>query len=159
MVVAFPAGGTEPLHGQGDLVGARSRFERALAIRERSLGPEDPGTAIYLDNLALVLLDQGDLLSARMRNDRAVAILEKTLGSEHPDTNVALANQSRLRLAGDVPADALSLAERALAGHEKLLGADHRRTRDSAGHAANALDALGRADEAAAVRARYGIVR
>jgi tetratricopeptide (TPR) repeat protein len=147
------------LHAQGDLVGARSRLERALAIRERALGPEDPITAIYLDNLALVLSDQGDLLSARMLNDRAVAILEKTWGLEHPDTNVAVANQSRLRLAGGVPAEALSLAERALAGHERLLGADHRRTRDSAGNAANALDALGRADEAAAVRARYGTNR
>ncbi len=145
------------LHAQGDLVGARSLLERALEVRERALGQEHHVTAINLDNLAIVLLDQGDLSSARMLSDRAVAIFEKTLGSEHPDTNIALANQSRLCLARGVPADALSLAERALAAHEKLLGANHRLTRDSARDAANALDALGRAEEAAAVRARYRI--
>jgi hypothetical protein len=32
------------LQAQGDLAGARRLFERALAIREKALGPEHPDT-------------------------------------------------------------------------------------------------------------------
>ena len=41
--------------------------------------------------------------------------------------------------------------------HERASGPNHPWTRDSAAVTADALDALGRADEAAAVRARYGL--
>jgi Tetratricopeptide repeat len=34
------------LHAQGDLVEARTFHERALAIREKVLGPEHPDTAM-----------------------------------------------------------------------------------------------------------------
>jgi hypothetical protein len=40
------------LQAQGDLAGARSLFERALAIREKALGPEHPDTIRARDNLA-----------------------------------------------------------------------------------------------------------
>jgi hypothetical protein len=40
-------------------------FERALAIREKVLGPEHPDTAMALNNLAFLLHDQGDLSAAR----------------------------------------------------------------------------------------------
>jgi hypothetical protein len=49
------------------------------------------------------------------------------------------------------------LAEAALAIHARDNGPNHPWTRDSARVTADAIDALGRADEAAAVRARYGI--
>jgi len=45
---------------QGDLAEARSLYERALAIREKALGPEHPHTATILSNLASVLQKQGD---------------------------------------------------------------------------------------------------
>ena len=40
------------LRDQGDLAGARPLFERALAIREKVLGPEHPHTIRARDNLA-----------------------------------------------------------------------------------------------------------
>ena len=49
------------LQAQGDLAGARPLFERALAIREKVLGPEHPDTATSLNNLASLLQAQGDL--------------------------------------------------------------------------------------------------
>ena len=49
------------------------------------------------------------------------------------------------------------LAEAALAAHACVLGADHAWTRDSARINADALAALGRNQEAAALRLRYGI--
>ncbi|PZR83845.1 MAG: hypothetical protein DLM68_13770 [Hyphomicrobiales bacterium] len=54
---------------------ARPRFERALAIREKALGPERPWTAQSFNNLANLLKDQGDLagchfMSAHWRSKR-----------------------------------------------------------------------------------------
>jgi hypothetical protein len=50
------------------------------------LGPEHPGTATCLNNLAGLLLTQGDLAGARPLFERALAIYEKVFGPEHPDT-------------------------------------------------------------------------
>ena len=60
-------------------------------------------------------------------------------------------------LADGNAAEALTYSEAALAAHKKALGEDHPWTKNSAGITADALAALGRADEAAALRARFGI--
>jgi tetratricopeptide (TPR) repeat protein len=136
------------LHDQGDLVGARPLHERALAIREKLRGLASMETAQSLSNLANLLRDQGDLEGARTYYERALATL-KTIGPKHPSTNRARRNFARLLLAAGSPADALVLAETALAGDENLLGINHRWTRESAAITADALAALGRAEEAA----------
>jgi Tetratricopeptide repeat len=74
------------LHAQGDLDGARPLHQRALAIREASLGPDHPHTAISLHSLAVVLHDQGDLAGARALHERALAIRQARLDPDHPDT-------------------------------------------------------------------------
>ncbi len=53
------------LYAQGDLSGARERYERALAAYERILGLEHPDTLSTLQNLAVTLYAQGDLGTAR----------------------------------------------------------------------------------------------
>ncbi|MGO9740479.1 MAG: tetratricopeptide repeat protein, partial [Roseiarcus sp.] len=146
----------ELLRTQGDLAGARPLCERALAIYEKALGPEHPDTAQSLNNLAGLLQAQGDLAGARPLYERALAIVEKALGREHPNTNIARGNLAGLHLALGAPAEALPLAEIALAAHEKVLGAALRTTQISARITAAALDALGRGEEAAALRARFG---
>jgi tetratricopeptide (TPR) repeat protein len=145
------------LHAQGDLAGARSFYERALAICEKALGSEHPDTARSLNNLASLLKVQGDLVGARPLHERALAIYEKALGPEHPDTNITRSHFALLLLASNKPDAALISGETALAAHEKLLGQDHPWTKGSARVTADALDALGRADEAAALRACYGL--
>ncbi len=79
------------------------------------------------------------------------------LGSEHPNTNRARYNLARLLLVSGSATEALALGETALAAHDKVLGPDHHLTKDSARVTADALDALGSADKAAALRARYGV--
>jgi tetratricopeptide (TPR) repeat protein len=69
---------------------ARLLLERALAVREKALGPEHPATATSLNNLALLLHAKGDLAGARPLLERALAIREKALGPEHPDTATSL---------------------------------------------------------------------
>jgi tetratricopeptide (TPR) repeat protein len=48
------------LKAQGDFAGARPLYERALAIREKTLGPEHYDTAESLNALAVVLSNEGD---------------------------------------------------------------------------------------------------
>jgi Flp pilus assembly protein TadD len=45
------------LHAQGDLAGARTFYERALAIREQRLGPGHPITVRNRENLATVVME------------------------------------------------------------------------------------------------------
>jgi Tfp pilus assembly protein PilF len=65
------------LKAQGDFAGARPLYERALAIREKALGPEHPETAASLNNLAVLLGGQGDFAGARLLLKRALAIAAK----------------------------------------------------------------------------------
>ena len=80
------------LRAMGDLTAARPYYERALAINEKSLGPEHPDTALSLNNLGALLRAMGDLAGARPYYERALAIWEKSLGPDHPDTATSLNN-------------------------------------------------------------------
>jgi hypothetical protein len=55
------------------------------------------------------------------------------------------------------PTEGLSSGETALTAHGKVLGRDHAWTKDSARVTADALDALGRTEEAKALREKYGV--
>jgi tetratricopeptide (TPR) repeat protein len=145
------------LQDQGDVAVARPLLERALAIREKALGPEHPNTAASLNNLAGLLLKHGDLAGARPLYERALAICEKALGREHPNANRVRCNLCHLLLLIGHSTEALPLGETALAAHDKALGRGHAWTMDSARVTADALDALGRAEEAKALRERYGV--
>jgi tetratricopeptide (TPR) repeat protein len=145
------------LHDQGELAEARSCYERALAINEKTLGPNDPAIAVSLNNLAGLLQDQGDSTSARPLLERALSIAESVLGSAHPNTNRLRSNLAKALLSiGDI-AGAEKLGAAALAAHESALGPSHPWTLDTAGVAAQALDAAGRSGEAAELRQRFGL--
>jgi tetratricopeptide (TPR) repeat protein/transcriptional regulator with XRE-family HTH domain len=140
-----------------DFVEARSWYELTLTIREKKLGPEHPDTAISLHNLATVLRKQGDPAAARPLAQRALEIDEKALGSHHPTTNLMRRHFAQLLVSTGNFSEALRLSQIALAAHENALGPSHSWTKDSARVTADALDALTRADEAASLRARYGL--
>jgi tetratricopeptide (TPR) repeat protein len=67
-------------------------FQRAVALREEALGPENPSTAESVDGLAQLLQASGDLEGARPLYERALAIWEEKLGPEHPETGTGLNN-------------------------------------------------------------------
>jgi tetratricopeptide (TPR) repeat protein len=145
------------LQAQGDLAAARPFRERNLAIIEKAHGPEHSDTATSLSSLGLLLADLGETDEAERLLRRAIAIGEKTLGAEHPLTQLYLSRYARLLLMTERAADALRLGEPALATHARVNGPSHPWTKDSARVAADALDALGRADEAKALRVKYSI--
>jgi serine/threonine-protein kinase len=55
---------------------ARQMHERALALRQKALGPEHPEVANSLSNLASVLRHQGKLAEAKEKYTRALALHE-----------------------------------------------------------------------------------
>jgi hypothetical protein len=105
-----------------------------------------------------MLYREGDLTRSRAFFEEALSITETTLGADHTDTNRVRRSFARLLLATDHPTEALLLGEAALATYEKALGGSHRETRDVAEVTADALRALGRRNDAAVLRARYGLV-
>lgn len=65
-------------------------FRKALAIQERTLGPDHPATANTLNNLSTYLDRRSRPEEAEPLQRRALAILEKRLGPLHPDTAAML---------------------------------------------------------------------
>ncbi|MCB8934798.1 MAG: tetratricopeptide repeat protein [Candidatus Promineofilum sp.] len=119
-------------HNWGPCSGDRRRAtERALAVRERVLGPEHPDTAAGLNNLGYLLQDMGDLPAARPYLERALAVWERVLGPEHPDTASSCNNLGVLcYYEGNLPG-AAGYMRRALAIWEKSLGAQHSLTQQA----------------------------
>ncbi len=67
-----------------------SLFRKALAIQERTLGPDHPATANTLNNLSTYLDRRGRSDEAEPLQRRALSILERKLGPLHPDTAAML---------------------------------------------------------------------
>jgi tetratricopeptide (TPR) repeat protein len=73
------------LNQRGRYDDARKLHERALSIRERVLGPDDPDVATTLTYLAAVYENLGRYEEAARLQTRALAIRERALGADHPD--------------------------------------------------------------------------
>ena len=104
---------------------AEPLLDRALAIREKALGPDHPSTATSLNNLAVLYDDQGRYAEAEPLYQRALAIDEKALGPDHPGTATDLSNLGELYRNQGRYEEAEPLCRRALAIDETTLGHDH----------------------------------
>jgi tetratricopeptide (TPR) repeat protein len=140
------------LQFRGEYAAARPYYERALAIREKTLGADHPDTATSLNKLGLLLQAMGDLARARPYYERALAIQEKAFGPDHPDTAQSLNNLGLLLQAMGDLARARPYYERALAIQEKALGADHPDIATSLNNMGYLLQAMG---ELAGARPHY----
>ena len=137
-----------------DTVAAQDAYERALAIWEKSLGPEHPKVALALDNLADVLQHFGEVDRARGMMQRAISIWEKSLGPESAALALGyrtLGNLERHEGRLDAARDDLG---RALAIREKALGADHPLVARSMTELAETMEAMGETDSAFALALR-----
>ena len=126
-----------------DYAGAEPLFRRALAMREKALGPDHPDVAISLNNLASLLNAKGDYAGVEPLFRRALAIREKALGPDHPDVANSLNNLADLLRAKGDYAGAEPLFRRALAINEKALGPDHPDVATSLNNLAGLLRAKG----------------
>jgi CHAT domain-containing protein/Tfp pilus assembly protein PilF len=103
---------------------AEPLYQRALAIKEKVLGPEHPDVASSLYSLASLYVERGDYTKAEQFFQRALAIREKVLGPEHPDVAFTLKGLAVLRVRKGDYTNAEPLYQRALAIMEKTLAAD-----------------------------------
>jgi tetratricopeptide (TPR) repeat protein/tRNA A-37 threonylcarbamoyl transferase component Bud32 len=110
---------------EGKYEEARGYHERALAIREKAVGPDHPNVAIALINLGNVAKDEGKYEKARAHLERALAISEKALGPGHPNVARTLTNLGNVAENEGKHEEARAHLERALAIFEKALGPDH----------------------------------
>jgi CHAT domain-containing protein/tetratricopeptide (TPR) repeat protein len=136
------------LYRQGKYAEAFKRAEMALAIAEKSLGPEDPDTLLSVNNLGFLYEAQGRYAEAEPLLRRALAGREKALGPDHADTLLSVNNLGFLYQAQGRYAEAEPLYRRALAGYDKALGPDHPDTLRSANNLASLYDTQGRYAEA-----------
>lgn len=77
---------------QGQYAQAEPLFRRALAINEKSLGPDHPAVAKSVNSLAVLYTNQGQYTQAEPLYKRALAIREKTLGPNHHAVAASLEN-------------------------------------------------------------------
>jgi tetratricopeptide (TPR) repeat protein len=139
---------------RGSSLAAERFLRRAIAAAERVHGPDHPGLAVSLDQLAALYQATGRWAEAEPLLKRAVAIDAKTLDPEHPELAGRLNNLAVLYWATGRPAAAEPLFVRALAILEKRLPPAHPTLAAVRGNYAGFLATLGRHGEAAAARGR-----
>jgi tetratricopeptide (TPR) repeat protein len=113
------------LYRAGKFVEAVPLAQRALAIREKALGPDHLDVAQSLSSLAAIYVYQGRYADAEPLERRALAINEKALGPDHLDVAQSLNNLAVLYNEQGRYAEAEPLYRRALTIREKALGPDH----------------------------------
>ena len=112
------------LRERGQYQLAKPIAERALAVTEAALGPDDPEVAWRRDELGAVRYELGDLAGAREQLERAVAIGEAALDADDPTVAVWRNDLGGvLQDLGDLEGARVQL-ERALAISEAALGPD-----------------------------------
>jgi eukaryotic-like serine/threonine-protein kinase len=122
--------------------------ERALALRERVLGPDHLDVAVTLVNLSNALGSLDRLPAAQTLLRRAVTIFERALGPDHPSVAVAENNLGGVYYQAGDYAPALHSFERAVAIRERALGPTHVKLGPALVNRAMVSVDLGRTDDA-----------
>ena len=94
---------------------AEPLYRRALAITEKSLGPDHPNVATALNNLAGLLRATNRLSQAEPLYRRALTIDEKSFGPHHPEVAADLNNLAGWLAAANRLSEAEPLHRRAMA--------------------------------------------
>jgi tetratricopeptide (TPR) repeat protein len=81
---------------QGRLVEAEAMFKRALAGREKTIGPTHADTLMTVGNLSVLYRDQGRLVEAEAMFKRTLVGVEKVFGPDHTLTRRTVNNLANL---------------------------------------------------------------
>src|SRR5262245_2454745 len=84
------------LYQAGHYAEAVPLAQRALALREKALGPDHPEVGTALNNLALLYQSQGRYAEAEPLYRRSLTLYEKALGPDHASVGTALNNLAEL---------------------------------------------------------------
>ncbi len=133
---------------RGEYPAAELLLARALAIREKAMGPEHADVAESTTGLAIVYTEQGHHAKAELLFKRALAIREKVFGPEHPEFARSLNHLANVLSEQRRFAEAEPLHKRALAIRENALGLEHFYVAYSLINLASTYREEGRYDEA-----------
>jgi tetratricopeptide (TPR) repeat protein len=133
---------------RGQFWEAEPLWKNALAMCEQVLGPEDPDTLGYLNNLAELYRNQGKYEQAEPLYQRALETRERVLGPEHPDTLSSLNNLAGLYWNQGQYELAEPLIQRALETRERVLGPEHPDTARTLYNLANLYHVQGKDEQA-----------
>jgi len=133
---------------QGKLDEADQMYQRALAGREKALGPDHTSTLGTVNNLGNLYRAQGKLDEAEQMLQRALTSYEQALGPDHTSTLSTVNNLGNLYSDQGKLDEAEQMLQRALAGREKALGPDHTSTLGIVNNLGLLYSAQGYLDEA-----------
>jgi len=134
---------------QGQLVEARTAYERGLELYGSSLGETHPMIGRILANLGVVQRRLGDPQASRVSLERAVAITSETMGSDNVALYAPLVNLGNLDVTEGKPLDAIPKIQRALAVLERARGLEDPTISDALDSLGVAMAAAERHEEAA----------
>ncbi|KFE63931.1 tetratricopeptide repeat protein [Hyalangium minutum] len=127
---------------------AWEKATRALALREKALGPEHPDVASSLQHLSHIAWWMGKYPLALEMAERSLALKKKVLGPEHPEVAKALKPAAAaLRDLGRYE-EARERFAQVLALQEKVLGPEHPDVASALSNLSGVLTDLGRFEEA-----------
>jgi len=134
----------------GDYAQMLEHHKRALELRKKLFGEDDPNTAAAYNNVAIALKKLSRYDEALVAYEKAQQIKVKILGADHPDTAMGLVNiGSFFDEMGNVDA-ALRAADAGVASAKKSLPAKHGTILVGLANKGSLLGDLGRYDEAQA---------
>ena len=107
---------------QGRYAEAEPLYKRALAIREKALGPTTPTSPTASTTWPALYRAQGRYAEAEPLYKRSLAIREKALGPDHPDVASSLNNLAALYHSQGRDAEGLNFSRRAVAILGKRFG-------------------------------------
>jgi CHAT domain-containing protein/tetratricopeptide (TPR) repeat protein len=144
------------LYQAGKYAEAIPLAQQMLAMREKSLGPDHPGVAAALNNLASLYWKQGRYADAEPLFKR---FREKMLGPGAPEVATGLNNLASLYKDQGRYADAEPLNMRALAIYKKTLGPDHPKFATALNNLASLYESQGRYADAEPLYKRSQAIR
>ena len=115
----------EAYEDQGEYVKALEYCEKALAIRERVLGPDHPGTTETYSSMAVVYDDLENYGKALEYSEKTLAIRGRILKEDHPDMAVTYNNLALIYCKQGKYEKALEYYEKALVIDERVKDSDH----------------------------------
>jgi serine/threonine-protein kinase len=134
-------------------------LEKALEIRKKALGEENPEVASAMNNLAEALFSAGKYDEAEPLARKALAMRRKLLGNEHPDVANSLSNLGGgLHVTGKYQ-EAESVFREALAIRKKKFGEEHEQVAVSLTQLALVLSVGEKQDEAETLNRRALAIR
>ncbi len=123
---------------------ARKQLERALELRRRVLGMDDPKTLKSMERVARIASLQGRFADSEMLEREVLEARRRVLGPFHPDTLLSMCNLGSAYDDNGKFAQAEPLLTSALEAQRRVLGLEHRDTLRSMMYLASVYDNEGK---------------